>query len=400
MLAFHGICGLKEMLITQFTLSINCLNMSAQIPLDTNPRFAVIYSSTSRVPISFPLGSEGVAHVTSLRLSLRFQMSEEIMFIDEEVHDALSGDLIGTISQSPVYDGASIKWLLNAGRYRVYGVSDSVMAASLELVRPHRSSPSPAQVTPAIVVKLEQDDELITFLSEDSDGNSPERVLPTVSPLVDKTLSKSSHKSPSSQSHPPPHIVSQRSTCVVDALKRIQAMKGVRNVFKTLHFDTLDIQRVKFLPPTYNGDVLFVLPPVDKSGSFHMMHGMDKRHDGHAWTKTVTSNIKSDVNLTFRTSSCIGHLRCENQECEYTTRIHRNFPVNELEWDGFTLTSFPVGQPAPSGLTLVCKICKVPPLCIATCAARVYYVYGDASMTRACLHLGVHDHPVKVGEDQ
>ena len=150
------------------------------------------------------------------------------------------------------------------------------------VIRFHRSSPSPAQLTPATVVKLEQDDELITILSEDSDGNSPKRVLPSVSPLVDRTLSKSSQKSPSSRSHPPPHIVCQRSTCIVDALKRIQAMKGVRNVFKTLHFDTLDIQRVKFLPPTFNGDVLFMLPPVDKSGSFHMMHGMDKCHDGHA----------------------------------------------------------------------------------------------------------------------
>ena len=143
-----------------------------------------------------------------------------------------------------------------------------------------------------------------------------------------------------------------------------------------------------------------MLPPVDKSGSFHMMHGMDKCHDGHAWTKTVTSNIKSDVNLTFRTSTCIGHLRCGNQECEYTTRIHRTFLVNELEWDGFTLTSIPVGQPAPIGSTLVCKICKVLPICIRTCAARIYYVYGDANMTCACLHLRVHDHLVKVGKDQ
>ena len=27
-------------------------------------------------------------------------------------------------------------------------------------------------------------------------------------------------------------------------------------------------------------------------------------------------------------------------------------------------------------------------------------MYGDANMTHACLHLGVHDHPIKVGEDQ
>jgi hypothetical protein len=201
-------------------------------------------------------------------------------------------------------------------------------------------------------------------------------------------------------SHPSPQVGNENSISVVDSLRRIRASKGVRNIFKTLDFDTFDIQRVKFLPSTFNGDVLFELPPVDMSGPFHMMHGMDKRHDGHAWTKTVTSNIKSDMSLTFRTSTCIGHLRCENQDCEYTSRIHRTSLVNEREWDGFTVTTIPVGQPAPAGSTLVCKICKVPLICFAICAARIYYVYGAANMTRACLHLGVHEHPIKVGEDQ
>ena len=132
------------------------------------------------------------------------------------------------------------------------------------------------------------------------------------SPLVNSPHLETSQKSPSLQNHPSPLGCHQKCLSVVDSLKRIRAIKGVRNVFKTLDFDTLDIQRAKFLPPTFNGDVLFKLPSVDKSGSFHMMHGMDKRHDGHAWTKTVTSNIKSDVRLTFRTSTCIGHLRCEN----------------------------------------------------------------------------------------
>jgi hypothetical protein len=74
--------------------------------------------------------------------------------------------------------------------------------------------------------------------------------------------------------------------------------------------------------------------------------------------------------------------------------------VNELEWDGFTKTTIPIGQPAPAGSSLVCKICKVPPVCIATCAARIYYVFGAANMTRACVHLGIHEHLMKVGEDQ
>jgi hypothetical protein len=186
------------------------------------------------------------------------------------------------------------------------------MAASTELVTSHRSSAGTVQLTPGTWVKVENAEELITLLSDDSDGNSPIVALPMTSPLVSSPLPESSQKSQIPLSHLPPHVVHSTSLNVVDSLKRIRASKGVRNVFKTLDFDTFDIQRVKFLPPTFNGDVLFGLPPVDTSGPFHMMHGMDKRHDGHAWTKTVTSNIKSDMSLTFRTSTCIGHLRCEN----------------------------------------------------------------------------------------
>jgi hypothetical protein len=62
--------------------------------------------------------------------------------------------------------------------------------------------------------------------------------------------------------------------------------------------------------------------------------------------------------------------------------------------------TIPVGQPTPARSSLVCKICKVPPVCIATCATRIYYVFGTINMTHAYGHLGVHKHPVKVGEDQ
>jgi hypothetical protein len=374
--------------------------MAARIPCNTHPRLVVIYSDREGVPISFPLGIDGAALVTSLRLSLRFQMSEEFMFIDEEVYDAQSGDLIHTIDKSPVCDGASKHWLLNGGRYRVYGMSDSVMAASTELVTPHRSSIGTVQLTPATRVKLEHVEELITILSNDSDSNSPIVALPRTSPLVNSPHPESSQNSPIPLSHPPPHVGHQKSLSVVDSLKRIRASKGARNVFKTLDFDTLDIQRVQFLPLTFNGDVLFEFPPLDTSDPFHMMHGMDKHYDGHAWTKIVTSNIKSDMSLTFHTSICIGHLRCENQDCEYISRIHRTSPINEREWDGFTVTTIRVGQPVPAGLSFVCKICKVPLVCIATCVAKIYYVYGAANMTRACLHLGIHEHHVKVGEDQ
>jgi hypothetical protein len=158
--------------------------MAAHNYPDTHSRFAVIYCEVGGVPISFPLGIDGVVHVTSLRLSLRFQMSKDFMFIDEEVYDVQSRDLIHIIGQSPAFDGASKQWLLNVGRYRVYGVSDSVMAASTELVTPHRSSTGTVQLTHATRVKDEQAEELITLLSYDSDGNSPPVALPMISPLL------------------------------------------------------------------------------------------------------------------------------------------------------------------------------------------------------------------------
>jgi hypothetical protein len=158
----------------------------------------------------------------------------------------------------------------------------------------------------------------------------------------------------------------------VDLLKRPWVSKGARNAFRNLNYDTLDIRRVQSLPPAFDGDVLFELPLVDTSVLHTLsksMQGMDKHHDGHAWTKTVTSNIKNDMDLTFRTSTCAGHLRCGNQDCEYTTRVHRTSPVNEMEWDGFIPVPFSVGEPVPHGSTLVCKIYKDPPVCIANCVA-------------------------------
>jgi hypothetical protein len=249
------------------------------------------------------------------------------------------------------------------------------MAASTELVTPHRSSTGTVRLTPVSRVKIEQGAQVITILSDDSDENSPAVRSPIRSPLIISTPPDSMKRTPTPITHPPCQVGYQKCQSVVDLLKRPWVSKGARNAFRNLNYDTLDIRRVQSLPTAFDGDVLFELPPVDTSALHTLsksMQGMDKHHDGHAWTKTVTSNIKNHMDLTFRTSTCAGHLRCGNQDCEYTT---------------------------PHGSILVCKICKHPPVCIANCVARIYYVLGPANMTHACLHLGVHKHPVKVGED-
>jgi hypothetical protein len=115
------------------------------------------------------------------------------------------------------------------------------MAATTELVIPHRSSTSTVQLSHATRVKVEHTEELITILNDDSDGNSPPVVLPMTSSLLNSPLPESRQKSLSLLSHPPPHVCHQKCLSIVDSLKRIRASKRVRNVFKTLDFDTLDI---------------------------------------------------------------------------------------------------------------------------------------------------------------
>ena len=41
---------------------------------------------------------------------------------------------------------------------------------------------------------------------------------------------------------------------------------------------------------------------------------------------------------------------------------------------------------------------KMPPTCLGTCKARIYFAYSDnPEMTRAAIHLGDHGHPVARG---
>ena len=103
------------------------------------------------------------------------------------------------------------------------------------------------------------------------------------------------------------------------------------------------------------------------------------------------------MGLTFRTSSCLGYLRCSNADCEYITRVHRSSVANEIEWDGVSSFTFEVGMHPPKGSTLVCNICKSPPSYLAICPTKIYYVLGKDYMTRAYVHLGSHRHLVKVG---
>jgi hypothetical protein len=335
---------------------------------------AVLRANGLGIPLTFRMDGEGKATVTSLSLSLRFSFQQKTINVEEEVFDKVTSELTHTIAMLSNTDESSGRfWKLGPGRYRVYGLTDSHISASTEILTPRRSSTCTIQ-TPlptGVKVKVEPGTQPVITFSSDEDSSPP------------KSTSQAG-------------LVS-----IVACLKKLGSRPGSKNPLKNLDFNSIRHERVDFLPPKFDGDVLFEFPPAGPLASqtqAKAMQGMDKRYDGHIWTKTITTNIMNDMGLRFRTSKCVGHLRCENKECEYLHRTHRISPVNETEFDGLALQSFAIGQVSATESTFVCKVCKEPPSCLAICDAKIYYVTSKRNTTRACIHLGSHKHPVKIGD--
>jgi hypothetical protein len=146
------------------------------------------------------------------------------------------------------------------------------------------------------------------------------------------------------------------------------------NELWNLDYDKIFLQKIQFLPITFNGDVMFKLLPI--FSTIHrpsQMQGMDRKYNGHAWCKVITTNIKNKFGFNFRKVHCLGHLHCVQDDCEHfvcsTSR-------NETLWCG-ECTHIPVvGQMAmfPSASPLECKLCHALPLCVTNCREQIYYV--------------------------
>ena len=59
--------------------------------------FVVIREYGEGIPISFPLGSDGLAFVSAIHLDLRFRLNIASAYIDKEVFDLVFRDLLYTI---------------------------------------------------------------------------------------------------------------------------------------------------------------------------------------------------------------------------------------------------------------------------------------------------------------
>ena len=184
---------------------------------------------------------------------------------------------------------------------------------------------------------------------------------------------------------------------VTTCLKRLSSLPGAKSVLSKIGCSNVQTQKVPILQAKYNGDVVYELPPISqysRQTPAKLMVGMDKKFDAHPWCQTKTSNIANTMDLTFCSTICAGHLKCMKRKCDFQNRRPRATEFKETDWSRLTAYPFRVGEYPPPKSTLVCKICRVPPTCLASCPARVYYVFGKKNMTRARVHIGFDDHPV------
>ena len=129
-------------------------------------------------------------------------------------------------------------------------------------------------------------------------------------------------------------------------------------------------------------------PPPPKN----LSNGKIVMCDGHPWCTTKTTNILNDFGLSFRRLTCAGqYIQCPNIYCDY---MHHNGSLrNNIGRVGSTPLSYVVGDVFPIRSTIECKVYRSIHVCIVLCHARIIYnLFTSLGMSRACTHLGVHDH--------
>jgi len=169
------------------------------------------------------------------------------------------------------------------------------------------------------------------------------------------------------------------------------------NKLHNLDYNKIIILTVLFLPTTFNGEIMFEVPPLFPSNpSLMQMQGIDRKYDGHAWLKVITTNIKNSFGLNFKKVHCLGDLCYVKTNCDCL--IHFRVWI-ETTWVKELAQVPSKGQVIkPPSSSFACKFYNFPPSCVDPCKCQIYYVVHKLqSILRAIIHLGVHLHPITNG---
>ena len=194
-----------------------------QVPANGELGMAILRADGERVPLTFRMEESGLAYVTAQRLSIRFGFRADTIVVDEDIFDVVTSELIHTLGRISHRDeNNNMFWTLHPGSYRVYGLTESQMVASTEILTPRSSSTCTIQTPLPRDVKVKLEPGLETPIVENS------RVESVI------TLSSDDEVSPTK---PPPQVIvggdapkvsplSQDTVSIVPLLKQLATMPG------------------------------------------------------------------------------------------------------------------------------------------------------------------------------
>ena len=204
------------------------------------------------VPILFPIDAHGIAFVSDLHLSIRFSLKASTLWVEREIFNPVIELVVQTLHEtSKLTDNGNVIWEFGAGKYRVYGLPDSQMGVSREILASLRSSTS-SLTTPSIIsVMTEPVVNNVIDLSDSSTEDVPmQKVVvhdsPPFFPSASYVMHYSSRSMPLSPSVP---STSKPPQPIVQCLCRLGSMPGSKSVLKKIDYDKFKIQDINHLPP-------------------------------------------------------------------------------------------------------------------------------------------------------
>ena len=236
------------------------------------------------------------------------------MYIEQDMYST-DGQVCETImiQNNKTEDGSM--WILRPVSFRVIGLFESQIQGSIVILT-NQSIASTIQMPYVANVKLEHDDNIVCVLLYYDDNicatvdlSDTSSLLLKITPFqVPLHASKSScsslyrkfvcHDTPSQllSLHP------SSSSIGLITIKFTKYRKSSKSYLIATNFENIIVRDVKFLPSSFNGDMLFVLPlmPLGVLSAYgRSRDGMDKMCDGHLWCTTKTTNIQNDFGLVF-----------------------------------------------------------------------------------------------------
>jgi hypothetical protein len=226
----------------------------AHIPANGELGLAVLYANGVGVPRTFRMQENGLAYVTSQRLSIRFGFREDTIIVDEDIFDVVTSELIQTLGRVSQRDeNNNLFWSLHPGCFRVYGLTNSQMAASIEILTPRTSSTSTIQTPLPRNAKVKLEPGLDTPIVENVRFQS----VVTLSYDEEASPKQAPPKVIVSGNAPTLKPLSQDIVSILPLLKQLASMLGKKNIIKKIDYSVIRHEMVEYLHAVFDDAVIF-----------------------------------------------------------------------------------------------------------------------------------------------